>query len=343
MMATYIPGALAALCVLLATFILAGIGAGSGADEIRRGEDVSHLWETRTRGAAVGGYVLCSYCLLLYFKLSTGAWHWYLWLAPVAAGGAAACLFGLRFDIRLNLRRLLDRFYVGTDPETAATDKAIRARGMSGRTFAWLKLLGTVVGAVLAVLLSGCSDKTLPPRVKEPVSVVAVKIPSPKTAPDTLKADSASSSVKAPHYERRLFGLLPAKKAPEKTLEGFSGGKFKNKGTIIYQVGTGNTAAQATKPGTMATGTEATAVDAGKAKAPVQTGTGNDATDNTKAGQRGGAAATAPNSSATNSTKKGGTPWWVFALVLGLGGVGGWWVRGKASVWSWWPVGGRPG
>ncbi|RFP65257.1 hypothetical protein D0N36_09325 [Hymenobacter lapidiphilus] len=117
---------------------------------------MSHLWEARTRAAAIGGCVLSAYVMLLFYKIRLTDWHCYLVLAPVAAAGACLCLFGLRFDIRLNLRRLLDRFYLGTDPETAATDRALTARGMSGRTFARLKLLGTVVGAVLAVVLSGC-------------------------------------------------------------------------------------------------------------------------------------------------------------------------------------------
>ncbi|QIX61873.1 hypothetical protein HER32_12040 [Hymenobacter sp. BT18] len=139
--------------------------------------------------------------------------------------------------------------------------------------------------------------------------------------------------------KRRLFGLLPAKK-PAAAVPGYTFGK---KSTVIIQTGTGNTAATATKPGTMATGTEATAVDAGKARAPVQTGTANQATDNTKAGQRGGAAATAPGASAEATNKGGGTPWWVYAVCIGAGGVGGWMLRGKASVWSWWPAWARPG
>jgi len=64
-----------------------------------------------------------------------------------------------------------------------------------------------------------------------------------------------------------------------------------------------------------------------------QTGTGNTATmsatttDNRKAGQRQGSAATAPNAVATTTTKKGGIPWWVFVLV-GVAAIVAWeWLK----------------
>ena len=58
----------------------------------------------------------------------------------------------------------------------------------------------------------------------------------------------------------------------------------------------------------------------GKLKAGTvifQQGTGNVAstTNNTRAGQKGGAAATAPNATASATTTKAGLPWWVFAVV----------------------------
>ncbi|RPD44838.1 hypothetical protein DNI29_19205 [Hymenobacter sediminis] len=109
--------------------------------------------------------------------------------------------------------------------------------------------------------------------------------------------------------------------------------------TTINQTGTGNTATTATaeKPDAMATGADATAVEAEKPKAPVQVGTGNQnqVTDNTKAGQKGGAAATAEGAQASVSTEKGGTPWWVYSLVAGLGAAGDWVLRGKVSIWHW--------
>lgn len=65
--------------------------------------------------------------------------------------------------------------------------------------------------------------------------------------------------------------------------------------------------------------------------------------DNRKAGQRGGAAATAPSATATATTKKAGVPWWVFLLV-GVGSVVGWeWLSSQALVRKWLPWRARPG
>lgn len=77
-----------------------------------------------------------------------------------------------------------------------------------------------------------------------------------------------------------------------------AGGKYKFNGpvTISYQQGQGN----------------------------VATST---ATDNYKAGQKGGAAATAPGAVATASTKKAGVPWWVFLLVAIFSALGWEWLR----------------
>lgn len=65
--------------------------------------------------------------------------------------------------------------------------------------------------------------------------------------------------------------------------------------------------------------------------------------DNRKAGQRGGAAATAPKATATATTKKAGVPWWVFLLV-GVGSVVGWeWLSSQTAVLKWLPWRVRPG
>ena len=55
------------------------------------------------------------------------------------------------------------------------------------------------------------------------------------------------------------------------------------------------------------------------------------ATDARKAGQRGGAAATGAGSKATATTTKSGTPWWVYAGLVGLGLVAGWLLRARAA------------
>ncbi|MBH8559005.1 hypothetical protein [Hymenobacter negativus] len=87
----------------------------------------------------------------------------------------------------------------------------------------------------------------------------------------------------------------------------------------------------------------------GKLKAKtviIQQGTGNVATptDNTKAGQKGGSAATGPGAVAsTTTTKPAGLPWWVFALV-GVLSIAAWeWLTAKFSLTSWLPWRVKPG
>jgi hypothetical protein len=76
------------------------------------------------------------------------------------------------------------------------------------------------------------------------------------------------------------------------------------------------------KKATAATAEGAVATTVGKVKAPTAIGDSATATDNTKAGQRGGAAATAPGAIATATTEKTGWPWWVWpaAAVVAYGG-----------------------
>lgn len=64
--------------------------------------------------------------------------------------------------------------------------------------------------------------------------------------------------------------------------------------------------------------------------------------NNQKAGQRGGAAATAPNATATATTKKAGVPWWVFLLVAGVG-AGVWEYVSHQGLLAWLPWRARPG
>ncbi|GGG34332.1 hypothetical protein [Hymenobacter glacieicola] len=95
--------------------------------------------------------------------------------------------------------------------------------------------------------------------------------------------------------------------------------------TTINQTGSGHTATTATaqEPEAVVAGPGATVVDAEKPTAPVQLGQGNQATDNTKAGSRGGAAATAPAAVATTTTTKENwlrplLPWAAGVVVLAL-------------------------
>ena len=188
-------------------------------------------------------------------------------------------------------------------------------------------LIGPVVLAAAALLLSGCrSGRDVatagPGATVEPTSTLSPASSCTKPEANSSQLTTDNSLHNEPEPARRLFGLLPPKRAATGPIH------IKNKGTLIIQSGTGNTAAGATKP------------------AGPQSTAGHDAlaTDNTKAGSRGGAAATGDGSQATAVTSKAaGIPWWVWALVFSLGGAAGWWVRGKASVLSWWPAKLRPG
>jgi len=51
--------------------------------------------------------------------------------------------------------------------------------------------------------------------------------------------------------------------------------------------------------------------------------------DNRQAGQKQGSAATGPASQAATTAKNAGTPWYVFAVILGVGIAAGVWLRGK--------------
>ncbi len=132
---------LAPVILLAGAMVYAGVEAGANAYQIKRDYDVSHTWETRGRMVALG------------FMAGFAAF-------PAAGSGPlvalaysllnfamAACAFGFWFDIRLNRRRGLPWHYVGTDPQTAATDKAILGR-IPGRVYA-------VGKGVAALLLCG--------------------------------------------------------------------------------------------------------------------------------------------------------------------------------------------
>jgi len=76
------------------------------------------------------------------------------------------------------------------------------------------------------------------------------------------------------------------------------------------------------KNSSLAQGTGAVATTVTKPSGPVATGAGS-ATDNRKAGQRGGAAATAPKAQATATTESGLSYWWLLVVAAGLV----WWKR----------------
>jgi hypothetical protein len=70
------------------------------------------------------------------------------------------------------------------------------------------------------------------------------------------------------------------------------------------------------KKANLAAGANAVATTVGKVKAPTAIGDSAAAVDNTKAGQRGGAAAMAPGATATATTEKAGFPWWLLAIPV---------------------------
>lgn len=134
------------VALLVATFVYAGVAAGSNADEIERNEDVSHLWEMRERLSVLGWFAFLAFSqdVLSGWKGSWGSAGYALG-SYVLGLGAAACLFGLRFDIRLNTRRGLGKDYIGTDPQTAAADRKARDLGLSGTQYALLKWAGLLL------------------------------------------------------------------------------------------------------------------------------------------------------------------------------------------------------
>lgn len=81
------------------------------------------------------------------------------------------------------------------------------------------------------------------------------------------------------------------------------------------------------KNSSLAIGNGSVATTITKPTAPVATGAGS-ATDNTKAGQRGGAAATAPGAVATATTESGLSYWWLLVPVAGLL----WWQRKRLAL-----------
>jgi hypothetical protein len=77
-----------------------------------------------------------------------------------------------------------------------------------------------------------------------------------------------------------------------------TGRKIKFNGPVTFQVGgKGNTAST---------------TDIGKAKAPT---------------------ATAPHAVATDVSKKAGTPWWVFTVLVVVGGIGGFFLARRLPSW----------
>ncbi|MBX0290946.1 hypothetical protein K3G63_10880 [Hymenobacter sp. HSC-4F20] len=229
-----------------------------------------------------------------------------LFLVPTWPHLIAAILSRLLlFDVVLNLAARRPAFEVG---QTALWDKLLRRLSPHHpeRLSAGLRVAVLFAGA--ALLLSSCAGSK-----PEPVDSIGLLTDIHVPQSDMNRTPIVKSMSSYPQHEesllgkggeltrknlatppRRLFGLLPPAQ-PKKQ-------KVKNS-TIIYQVGEGNTATQAAVK---------------KAEAPVQVGQAHQATDNTKAGQKGGAAATAPGAQATATTTKES---WLRAVLPYIGGT----------------------
>jgi hypothetical protein len=174
------------------------------------------------------------------------------------------------------------------------------------------------IGWVIAAALSGC--RTQKPAPERNVSR-AEGTPLPAHPAVEAPHGSLDSATVTPH--RSLLDKVLGRPAPSPRPLPLGGGGVKvgKKSTVNIYHGpatvTNNTAGK-----NAAAGAGATA--GGKADGPVA-GTGATATDNTKAGQRGGAAATAPGATATATTIKPPTPWLKYGLWL-AGGLGAYWL-----------------
>lgn len=154
-----------------------------------------------------------------------------------------------------------------------------------------------------------------------------------RVAPDSLAGelvnvekvvDKPADSVKVTPVRwliDKVRGITrPTKTYPHATIQSIG-----KKSTVsIYQAPTTVSTTTVGKKGTGAAGPAATATTVSKPDAPVSTDEGN-ATDNTKAGQRGGAAATAPDAIATATTIKPPTPWLKYGLWA-AGALGVYWL-----------------
>lgn len=128
--------------LLFATvYLLAGVYAGSNAFQIGKGYSVSHLWEARERLAAVGPA-----CALAFLGDMLYTPHFLLGASCILTGFVlSAILFGLRFDVQLNKRRGLDKYYLGVGRESATIDLLANTY-LSGKQFYYLKLITTILG-----------------------------------------------------------------------------------------------------------------------------------------------------------------------------------------------------
>jgi len=170
-------------------------------------------------------------------------------------------------------------------------------------------LLYVLVGWVIAAALTGC--RATRPAATEPQRDYSRNEGTP-CAPGQLTQRTPDSVVVQPHRSlldkalgrkaKREFHALPTSIGKKSTVSVYYGPTTVTTNTAGKKAAAGAGATTLTKP-----------------DAPVATAAG-DAVDNTKAGQRGGAAATGAGATATATTQKAGWPWWLYVLLAGLVG-----------------------
>lgn len=184
---------------------------------------------------------------------------------------------------------------------------------------AWLGfgfgVLTMLVALAVALSLTGCATGRLPADEHTNVQLVppALALDALASLPPYLVPAPAGSSPRQRRQWQRsqVRNLARAGIAPQVI-------KIKH-------------SALATAPGAVAVAQPAAA---------LATGAGA-ATDNRKAGQRGGAAATGQGSTASNTTTKAGAPWWLWLLVAVAGAVG-WEYLSHHTPLAWLPWRVRP-
>ncbi|WP_460578085.1 hypothetical protein [Hymenobacter coalescens] len=126
-----------------------------------------------------------------------------------------------------------------------------------------------------------------------------------------------------------LSGLLPAPDStryldvPRRPLAQLFGPSTARKDKRQVHITVYNAPAKVKGGSTAVSGDGNVTADNRKARGPVAVGDSASATDNTKAGQKGGAAATGACSTATAVTEQAGPAWWAWLLVFLLGVVVG--------------------
>lgn len=188
------------------------------------------------------------------------------------------------------------------------------------------------VALTLALLLGGCAvhkpaaTSTAPGSESIgadalPVDSTSARLPvgdrefvrvNPDTPDEAGLSRRLDSVVVEPH--RTLLGKLLGRK-PARYISGADVGNIGKKSAVSIYYGSATvTNTSAAKKSQVAAGPDAVLTNIEKPKAPTATGSGA-AQDFTKQGQRGGAAASGADATATATTSKG-FPWWLLLIPV---------------------------